>query len=33
VKDYADRTPEAQSQTLIITHLNDDRRVLNSLDS
>ena len=31
VKDYADRTPEAQSQTLIITHLNDDRRVLNSL--
>lgn len=31
MKDYADRTPEAQSQTLIITHLNDDRRVLNSL--
>ena len=31
VKDYADRTPEAQLQTLIITHLNDDRRVLNSL--
>jgi hypothetical protein len=31
VKDYADRTPEAQSQTLIITHLNDDRRALNSL--
>lgn len=31
VKDYAGRTPEAQSQTLIITHLNDDRRALNSL--
>ncbi|MHB2217108.1 conjugative transfer relaxase/helicase TraI (plasmid) [Raoultella ornithinolytica] len=31
VKDYTGRTPEAQSQTLIITHLNDDRRALNSL--
>ena len=25
VKDYAGRTPEAQSQTLVITHLNKDR--------
>lgn len=31
VKDYTGRTPEAQSQTLIITHLNNDRRALNSL--
>lgn len=31
VKDYTGRTPEAQSQTLIITHLNKDRRALNSL--
>ena len=31
VKDYAGRTPEAQSQTLVITHLNKDRRALNSL--
>ncbi|MDK7090291.1 hypothetical protein QP369_24435, partial [Escherichia coli] len=28
---YTGRTPEAQSQTLIITHLNKDRRALNSL--
>ncbi|VCY48722.1 Multifunctional conjugation protein TraI [Klebsiella pneumoniae] len=31
VKDYTGRTPEAQSQTLVITHLNKDRRALNSL--
>ncbi|EMQ0912682.1 conjugative relaxase [Raoultella ornithinolytica] len=31
VKDYAGRTPEAQSQTLVITHLNKDRRALNGL--
>lgn len=31
VMDYTGRTPEAQSQTLIITHLNNDRRALNSL--
>lgn len=31
VKDYTGRTPEAQSQTLIITHLNNDRRALNGL--
>ncbi|MFK3707914.1 conjugative transfer relaxase/helicase TraI [Klebsiella sp. NPDC088457] len=31
VRDYTGRTPEAQSQTLIITHLNTDRRALNSL--
>lgn len=30
VKDYTGRTPEAQSQTLVITHLNKDRRALNS---
>ncbi|QZY83050.1 conjugative transfer relaxase/helicase TraI (plasmid) [Klebsiella sp. CTHL.F3a] len=31
VKDYSGRTPEAQAQTLIITHLNTDRRALNRL--
>ena len=31
VRDYTGRTPEAQAQTLIITHLNADRRALNSL--
>lgn len=31
VTDYTDRTPEAQARTLIITHLNEDRRALNSL--
>lgn len=31
MKDYTGRTPEAQSQTLIITHLNNDRRALNGL--
>ncbi|HGS6999434.1 TPA: conjugative transfer relaxase/helicase TraI domain-containing protein, partial [Klebsiella pneumoniae] len=31
VMDYTGRTPEAQSHTLIITHLNNDRRALNSL--
>lgn len=31
VKDYTGRTPDAQAQTLIITHLNEDRRVLNSM--
>jgi len=31
VRDYTGRTPAAQAQTLIITHLNDDRRALNSL--
>lgn len=31
MKDYTGRTPEAQSQTLVITHLNKDRRALNSL--
>lgn len=31
VKDYTGRTPEAQTQTLIVTHLNADRRALNSL--
>ncbi|MCS3434246.1 conjugative transfer relaxase/helicase TraI [Klebsiella sp. BIGb0407] len=31
VKDYTGRTPAAQAQTLIITHLNDDRRALNGL--
>lgn len=31
VKDYTGRTPEAQAQTLVITHLNADRRALNSL--
>lgn len=31
VKDYTGRTPEAQSQTLIITHLNNDRRAMNGL--
>ncbi len=25
------RTPEAREQTLIVTHLNEDRRVLNSM--
>ncbi|MGS3492585.1 AAA family ATPase [Klebsiella pneumoniae] len=30
VKDYTNK-PEAQSQTLVITHLNKDRRALNSL--
>ncbi|HGV9240608.1 TPA: conjugative transfer relaxase/helicase TraI [Klebsiella aerogenes] len=31
VKDYTGRTPEAQANTLIITHLNADRRTLNGL--
>ncbi|HBU2732555.1 TPA: conjugal transfer protein TraI, partial [Klebsiella pneumoniae] len=31
VKDYTGRTPEAQSQTLVITHLNKDRRTLNGM--
>ncbi|HAT3652587.1 TPA: conjugative transfer relaxase/helicase TraI, partial [Raoultella ornithinolytica] len=31
VRDYTGRTPEAQAQSLIITHLNADRRALNSL--
>lgn len=31
VKDYTGRTREAQDRTLIITHLNADRRALNSL--
>ncbi|HCR0222276.1 TPA: conjugative transfer relaxase/helicase TraI [Klebsiella aerogenes] len=31
VKDYTGRTPEAQANTLIITHLNADRRALNGL--
>ncbi|WP_300002335.1 conjugative transfer relaxase/helicase TraI [uncultured Cedecea sp.] len=31
VMDYTGRTPAAQAQTLIVTHLNDDRRALNSL--
>ncbi|HHA1672040.1 TPA: conjugative transfer relaxase/helicase TraI [Enterobacter roggenkampii] len=30
VKDYTGRTPEARAQTLIVTHLNADRRVLNA---
>ncbi len=31
VKDYTGRTPAAQASTLIITHLNADRRALNGL--
>lgn len=31
VRDYTGRTPQAQSQTLIVTHLNADRRVLNAM--
>ena len=31
VKDYTGRTPAAQANTLIITHLNADRRTLNGL--
>ncbi|MCP9269158.1 conjugative transfer relaxase/helicase TraI [Xenorhabdus sp. XENO-1] len=31
VSDYLGRTPEAQIQTLIVTHLNNDRRIINSL--
>lgn len=31
VKDYTGRTPAAQANTLIITHLNADRRALNGL--
>lgn len=31
VKDYVGRTEEAQAQTLVITHLNDDRRRLNRM--
>lgn len=31
VRDYTGRTESAQAQTLIITHLNDDRRVLNRM--
>lgn len=33
VRDYTGRTPEAREQTLIVTHLNEDRRVLNQHDS
>lgn len=31
VRDYTGRTPDAREQTLIVTHLNEDRRVLNSM--
>ncbi|ENA0267284.1 conjugative relaxase, partial [Escherichia coli O21:H19] len=31
VRDYTGRTPKAREQTLIVTHLNEDRRVLNSM--
>ncbi|HGP2300379.1 TPA: conjugative transfer relaxase/helicase TraI [Salmonella enterica] len=31
VRDYTGRTPDAREQTLIVTHLNADRRVLNSM--
>ncbi|WP_425304156.1 hypothetical protein, partial [Salmonella enterica] len=31
VRDYTGRTPEAREQTLIVTHLNEDRRVLHSM--
>ncbi|UMG88401.1 hypothetical protein MF573_00295 [Klebsiella pneumoniae] len=31
VRDHTGRTPEAREQTLIVTHLNEDRRVLNSM--
>lgn len=31
VRDYTGRTPEAREQTLIVTHLNADRRALNSM--
>ncbi|EAA8845813.1 conjugative transfer relaxase/helicase TraI [Salmonella enterica subsp. enterica] len=31
VRDYTGRTPEAREQTLIVTHLNADRRTLNSM--
>lgn len=31
VRDYTGRTPEAREQTLIVTHLNEDQRVLNSM--
>ncbi|EFS9510058.1 conjugal transfer nickase/helicase TraI, partial [Escherichia coli] len=31
VRDYTGRTPEVREQTLIVTHLNEDRRVLNSM--
>ncbi|WP_408939319.1 conjugative transfer relaxase/helicase TraI [Escherichia coli] len=31
VRDYTGRTPEAREQTLIVTHLNEDRRVLNGM--
>ncbi|WP_213055536.1 hypothetical protein, partial [Escherichia coli] len=31
LRDYTGRTPEALDQTLIVTHLNLDRPVLNSL--
>ena len=31
VADYMGRTPEARSQTLIVTHLNDDRRTVNEM--
>ncbi|EBR8158635.1 conjugative transfer relaxase/helicase TraI [Salmonella enterica subsp. enterica serovar Newport] len=31
VRDYTGRTPEAREQTLIVTHLNSDRRTLNSM--
>ncbi|EGI5795818.1 AAA family ATPase, partial [Salmonella enterica subsp. enterica serovar Othmarschen] len=31
VRDYTGRTPEAREQTLIVTHLNADRRMLNSM--
>ncbi|EAS1265475.1 conjugative transfer relaxase/helicase TraI [Salmonella enterica] len=31
VRDYTGRTPDAREQTLIVTHLNADRRTLNSM--
>lgn len=31
VQDYMGRVPEARAQTLIVTHLNDDRRAVNAL--
>ncbi|EGT9725916.1 conjugative transfer relaxase/helicase TraI [Salmonella enterica] len=31
VRDYTGRTPQAREQTLIVTHLNADRRALNSM--
>lgn len=31
VADYMGRTPDARAQTLIVTHLNDDRRAVNAM--